>query len=327
MIKHIIEATMVKNTSIISLVFSFRNEAQNIPELIRRVSAALKITNFGYELIFVNDCSTDNSIELLKELQTSYPIKIITMSRRFGVTPCIMAGLASSCGSAVIIMDSDLQDPPELIPELIKRFEEGADVVHTTRKSRKGENRFKMWLTKQAYKIINIVSDISLPENTGDYKLLSRRVVEHILHLKEYDPYMRGLSVWVGYHQDYVLYDRDARWAGNTKFPLLSKGPLLEFIRGLTAYSAGPLYLSLIFGGLAALLSIFVALYAVLIKILGISASGVSSILIIISFFSGVILVSNGILGIYVAKIYYEVKGRPRYIIKETISPIDDNEE
>jgi glycosyltransferase involved in cell wall biosynthesis len=214
---------------LVNVVFSFRNEAENIPELVRRVSEAFKsIDAVDYELVFVNDMSSDNSFDILSNLQKLFPITIINMSRRFGVTPCIIAGLQSCRGDAVIIMDADLQDPPELIPELIKRYKMGSDVVHTTRMLRRGENFFKMQITKFAYKCINFLSDIDLPQNTGDFKLLSRRVVDHIINLKELDPYMRGVSVWVGYNQDYVYYERDARWSGATKFPLLSKGPVLE---------------------------------------------------------------------------------------------------
>jgi len=307
---------------LLSVVFSFRNEEENIPELVRRVDSVTRtIDALDYELIFVNDASTDNSVEVLRSLQEEYPITIINMSRRFGVTPCVLAGFAHAKGDAVVYMDSDLQDPPELIPELVRKFREGADVVHTTRTDRYGESKIKMWLTKQAYRIINWFSDISLPENTGDFKLLSARVVKEILDLKEYDPYMRGLSVWVGYRQEVVTYKRQPRWRGKTKFPLLSKGPVKEFIRGLTAYSAAPLYLALLLGLGTIFLAAVLVCYAFVIKFLGIAAPGVSGLLISVAFFSGVILTTNGLIGIYIARIYYEVKGRPRYIISSIIKP------
>lgn len=229
-------------TMLLSFVFSFRNEEENIPELVRRVGEmASRIDDLKYEMIFVNDDSTDKSVELLRSLQEAYPITIINMSRRFGVTPCVLAGFAQASGDAVVYMDADLQDPPEIVPEMVERFRAGADVVHTTRTHRDGEGPLKMWVTKEAYRIINQFSDIHLPENTGDFKLLSAKVVREILNLKEYDPYMRGLSVWVGYRQEFVKYRREPRWRGETKFPLFSKGPVREFIRGLTAYSAAPL--------------------------------------------------------------------------------------
>ena len=187
---------------ILSVVFSFRNEAENIPELVKRVSASIKSKcEIGYELIFVNDDSTDDSLEILIEMQKKYPIKIINMSRRFGVTPCLLAGLANSSGDAVITMDADLQDPPELIPELLDKFMCGAEVVHTTRTKRLGEKKIKLWMTSQAYKIINAFSEIKFPKDTGDFKLLSKRVVKYIVESEERDPYMRGLSVWFGFNQ------------------------------------------------------------------------------------------------------------------------------
>jgi len=303
---------------LISFVFSFRNEETNLVELIRRVSdATKKLVDLDYEMIFVNDASTDNSLNLLLEMQKTFPIKIINMSRRFGVTPCVLAGLEYAKGSAVIYMDSDLQDPPELIGEMIKEFKDGAHVVHTTRTYRDGEGYLKLLLTKYAYRIINRFAEISLPENTGDFKLLSAQVVKRILSLKEYDPYMRGLSVWVGFKQVYIYYKREPRWSGQTKFPLFSKGPISEFLRGITTYSAAPLYAALLIGLMALILAFILLTYALITKLFNLSAPGASGILISISFFSGIILITNGVIGIYIAKIYYEVKGRPKYIIED----------
>jgi len=307
---------------LISMVFSFRNEEGNIPELVKRVDTSLSsISDVEYEMIFVNDDSSDNSLDLLIKLQSSYPIKIINMSRRFGVTPCVLAGFSQTKGDAIIYMDTDLQDPPELIPQLVERFRNGAEVVHTTRTHRDGETAFKMWLTKKAYQTINFFSDIELPENTGDFKLLSRKVVEHILSLPEADPYMRGLAIWVGYRQEFVLYRREARFEGETHFPLLGKGPVREFVRGLTAFSAGPLYLSFFLGLFTSLGSVALVLYAVASKVMGLSAPGISGVLISVAFFSGIILLTNGLMGIYLARIYNEVKGRPKYIVKEILEP------
>lgn len=305
-----------------SIVFSFRNEEQNLSELVHRVDAAMRsVPDAGYEMIFVNDDSNDRSLEILQELRTRFPVVIINMTRRFGVTPCVLAGFSHARGDAVIYMDADLQDPPELIPQMVERFRAGADVVHTTRTHRDGESAAKMWLTKQAYRTINVFSEIPLPENTGDFKLLSRKVVEEILRLSEYDPYMRGLSVWVGYRQEFVYYRRQPRFRGSTHMPLFGKGPVKEFIRGLTAFSAAPLYISLVVGLLTSLLSAALIVYAVVIKLAGIAAEGAPSILIAVAFFSGIILITNGLMGIYIARIYYEVKQRPRYLIREVIPP------
>lgn len=285
----------------------------------RTFASIKKIKGANCELIFVNDASTDDSLSLLLDLQKIYPIIIINMSRNFGVAPCVLAGMAHSNGDVVIYLDSDLQDPPELIPELFSKYEGGAEVVHTTRIKREGETRLKLLITKAAYLIINIFSDINLPINTGDYKLLSRRVVNEILQLKEYDPYMRGLSVWVGFQQAFVHYTRAPRFSGNSKFSLFGNGlgPVKEFLRGLTSYSAVPLYASLIFGLIVVFISALLIAWALFTKLIGTSTPGVSGILVAVSFFSGVILMTNGIIGLYISKMYYELKGRPRYIIRD----------
>lgn len=305
----------------LSIIFSFRNEDLNIPELVQRTVGALnKIPDCDYELIFVNDSSTDNSLNLLMELKRDYPITIINMSRRFGVTPCVLAGFSQSSGEAVVYLDSDLQDPPELIPALYEKFLEGFEVVHTRRVERLGESRLKMELTKLAYKVINYFSDIDLPINVGDYKLLSRRVVDQINSLEEYDPYMRGLSIWVGFKQYFYDYVREPRFAGEAKMPLIGKGPVKEFLRGLTAYSAGPLYASIIIGLMTTIVSVLLGAYAVVTKIFGYSPAGVSGILLAVCFFSGVTLFSNGLMGLYISRIYYETKKRPKYIIESIIN-------
>ena len=174
-------------------------------------------------------------------------------------------------------------------------------------------------MTRIAYKIINFFSEINLEENAGDYKLLSKKAVNTLLTLPEYSTYIRGLTVWVGFRQDLVLYDRDPRAHGVSKFPVLSSGPMFEFIRGLTAFSATPLFLSLIFSILSIILAFSLIIYGVIIKLLGLATSGIPTILIALSFFNGVTLFAIGILGIYVAQIYYEVKNRPKFVIKDVI--------
>ena len=319
MLTRMMQKTEMQKT-LVSIVFSFRNEEEVIPELVDRIAAALDPLKFvSYELIFVNDDSTDASFSILCQLQRQFPITIVNMSRRFGVSPCVLAGFAEAKGDAVIYLDADLQDPPELLPEMIARFLDGADVVHTTRTSRDGESAVKMWLTRKAYRVINFFSDLPMPENAGDFKLLSRRVVNHILDLKEFDPYMRGLSIWVGYRQDFLPYRRQARGGGVTKWPLLSRGPLREFIRGLAAFSAAPLYISFLLGLVTSLLAICLVFYAIVTKFFGVAVPGTSGVLIAVAFFNGIVLMTNGIIGIYVARIYNQVVGRPNYIVKNVI--------
>ena len=304
--------------NLLSIVFSFRNEEGNIKPLVNRISTTMKdVKNWKYEIIFVNDDSTDKSEEILIELQKTYPIKIINMSRNFGIDPCVLAGFRNSSGDAIIYLHSDQQDPPELIPNLLKKFEEGNEIVHTVRTKRKGEGKFRMFLTKIAYWLINSLSDINLPEQAGDYKLISKKALNEILRQKEFRPYVRGLSVWVGFKQDFVFYEREARGEGESKMPLLSAGPITDFINGVTSYSLKPLYLGIIFGFLSIIISLLLITYALFLKFNNLAIPGSTSIIISISFFSGILLFTLGIMGIYLARIFEQTKGRDQYVIKE----------
>ena len=303
---------------LISFIFSFKNEESNLKELVTRVDKTVKkIANFDYELIFVNDNSTDDSESILENLQKSYPITIINMSRTFGVGPCVLAGFKEAKGDCVIYMDSDLQDPPEIVEEMIKEYEKGSDVVHTVRTHRLGESKIKLIITKIAYKIINSLSDIKLPTEAGDYKLISKKALKKILEQNEFRPYVRGLSVWVGFKQSFVKYVREPRGGGETKFPLFSAGPVTQFINGVTAYSLKPLYAGIILGLISLLFSVCLILYALYMKFTNISVPGTASIIITISFFSGIILFTLGVMSIYIARIFEEVRGRDSYVIKE----------
>lgn len=306
----------------LSIVFSFKNEETVIPELIKRVRFILNALNVDYEIVFVNDASTDGSLETLINHRKDDPrIKIINMSRTFGVSPCVMAGFRHARGDAVVYMDTDLQDPPEVIPKLFQKFKEGADIVHTIRTKRKGESAVKMWLTRRAYTIIKLFSEIDLKENAGDFKLISRRALDHLIKLNEYDPFMRGLVRWVGFKQEYVPYERDARHAGKTHFSLIkSLTPGKEFIRGVTSFSETPLYFSLFLG-----FFVSIGAFIYLIKIiaervfLGIHNPGWPAIMVTMLFLGGTILFMIGVLGIYLGKIHSAIKQRPSYIIESTI--------
>ena len=273
---------------LLSIVFSFRNEEGNIKPLVERISTTMKeIKDWKYELIFVNDDSTDQSEKILLDLQKNFPIKIINMSRNFGIDPCVLAGFRNCSGDAVIYLHSDQQDPPELIPKLLKKFEEGNEIVHTVRTKRKGEGKFRMFLTKIAYWIINSLSDIDLPTQAGDYKLISKKALNEILKQREFRPYVRGLSVWVGFKQDFIYYERDPRGEGKTKMPLLSAGPVTDFINGVTSYSLKPLYLGIFFGFISIIISILLIIYALFLKFNDLAIPGSTSIIISISFFQG----------------------------------------
>ncbi len=303
---------------LISFVFSFKNEEKNLDELVKRVSNSMsKLNNYRYELIFVNDASNDGSEKRLENLQKNYPITIINMSRTFGVGPCVLAGFRHAEGDCIIYMDSDLQDPPEILEKLIKEYEKGAEIVHTVRTKRLGESKLKLIVTKIAYKIINFLSDINLPTEAGDFKLISKKALTKILEQREFRPYIRGLSIWVGFNQAYVEYVREARNEGNTKFPLLSAGPVTQFISGVTAYSLKPLYFGIILGMISIIFSMILIFYALYMKFTNIAVPGTAGIIITVSFFSGIILLTLGITGIYIARIFEEVRGRDSYIIKD----------
>jgi len=306
----------------LSIILSFKNEEKNIPIITERLIKVFeKLFDWKSEIIFVNDNSTDKSEEIIKNLQTKHNITLINLSRNFGVSASVLAGFEISTGDAIIYMDTDLQDPPEIIPDLIKKFEEGYDVVHTRRVKRLGEPFHKLFLTKIAYKFINYFSDIDLPIECGDYKLISKRALKAIINMKEKDPYIRGLSVWVGFNQVFVDYVRQPREAGQSKFTFLTKNPYLEVARAITSFSSKPLYFGILIGLFTVLFSIILIFYSIFIKIFNLASSGVPSILITISFFSGIILLKLVIISLYLGRIYEQIKNRPQYIIKEIIKP------
>lgn len=303
---------------LLSIVFSFRNEEEVLEELIQRVGAALQKLPYEYEIIFVNDDSTDRSLEILQACRKQDArIRILTMSRCFGIHPCVLAGLKHAAGDAVVYMDADLQDPPEVIPKLVEEWEKGADVVHTTRTARKGENRLKMFLTRQAYRLINSVSEIKIPSNTGDFKLLSRRAVNEVIRLEEHNPFMRGLVHWIGFRQVHVPYVREARYAGRTHFSLFGPGPARELERGIITFSDLPLRMSLFVGFFTAFFSFFYIIVVLVCKYLQMNLPGWTAIMSAVLFLNGMVLFTNGILGLYLARVYNDVKKRPNYIIAE----------
>lgn len=292
---------------LISVVLSFRNEAENIPTLIARLDKALASQPVSYELIFVNDDSTDRSLEiLLNEREKNPNVKIINMSRRFGVAEGVLAGMTAAQGDAVVYMDADLQDPPEIIPALLDRWRQGADVVHTVRTHRRGESPLKMWATKMAYRVIQSGSAIELPVDAGDFKLLSRPAVDQLLHVRESDPYLRGLVVWLGFNQVFVPYEREARHAGRTHFPFFSKNPWKTFAVGMTSFSFLPIYACFALAAIGLAWSFFLLILS-------------GPLLAALTFFWATTLASIGGLGIYLIRIYKDVRGRPQFIVKSTV--------
>jgi dolichol-phosphate mannosyltransferase len=301
----------------VSVVFSFRNEERNLAELIARTQRALETVTGRYELIFVNDASTDASLELLTRENARDPrIKVLNMARRFGVGEGVLAGFRASSGAAVVYLDADLQDPPEIIPGLVEKWRAGFDVVHTVRSARRGESQWKLFLTRCAYRLINFGATIELRENAGDFKLLSRRALDHLLALPEHDPYLRGLAVWVGFPQAYVPYERDARHAGASHFPLFSRNPAKTFVSGLTSFSFMPLY-AFAWLGIVLLAAGAIAVAAGLLT--DRDWSRWSFIVGVVVLLNGLVVTQVNMVAIYILRIYKDVRGRPRYIVASTI--------
>jgi len=310
-----------------SVVLSFYNEADNIPELISRLRAVLGALAdsgeiSGHELVFVNDASKDHSLQLLQEQDRSHgDIRILNMSRNFGVSTCVLAGMEYCSGDVVVYMDSDLQDPPETIPEMLSAYKkgDGVEVVHTVRRARDGETAFKLICTRVGYWILKYVATIPLQIEAGDFKLISRRVLEHLVQLREKRPYLRGLVCWVGFKQATVYYRREPRFAGETKFIAMGPKVIANFFSSaLIAFSDLPLQLSSWFGAIVSLLSLLFSGWLGLAWLRDQPIPSWALPFALLSFIAGAQLFSIGLLGLYVAAIHVESKRRPNYITEST---------
>lgn len=324
---HALPQQFVGSDKMLSVVFSFRNEEEVLPELIRRTRAVLdgeceKGTIQQYELIFVNDDSTDQSKQILLDHTNGHDdIKIINMSRNFGVAPCVLAGMQYTRGDAVVYMDADLQDPPETISELIKAWQgpDGVDVVHTVRLSRAGESWFKLWVTRLGYRILRKFATIDLQIEAGDFKLLSRRAIDQLIGLKEKNAYIRGMVNWIGFGQTTIRYHREARYAGRTKFPTLCMPVVRHFLdSALISFSDVPLKLATLMGFIVSFGAFAYILWIILEKLRGHNIPGWSAIMVTMLMLGGVQQFSIGFLGLYIKSIYLETKRRPNYIIEST---------
>lgn len=281
----------------------------------------LSSTGLPYEIIFVNDGSRDRSWSRILELSSRDPhVCAVNLSRNFGHQIAITAGVDVSRGDAVVVMDADLQDPPELIPALYARHLEGYDVVYAQRRTREGETWFKDVTAKIFYRLIRRMATVDIPIDTGDFRLMSRRVVQDLRRLQEKHRFVRGLVTWVGYNQTAVLYDRAARAEGGTKYPL---GKMVRFaLDGFTAFSSQPLRLATHAGVLFASLSLLLMIGLTIYKMAGGEGlvTGWTSTVVAVLFLGGVQLLAIGILGEYIGRIYEEVKGRPLYLVRDTVN-------
>ncbi len=310
-----VEANPRPRYSIVAPVF---NEEQIIEELHRRVTEAMDTLDEPYELVLINDGSHDHSLELMHKLRESDPrVKIINFSRNFGHQVAITAGLDYAQGDAVIIIDADLQDPPEVILQLIEKWKEGYEVVYAMREERKGESWFKETTAKLFYRLIIRITDIDIPPDTGDFRLADRKVVQALRTLRERHRFMRGLSVWAGFRQTGVRYVRSERFAGETKYPLRK---MIRFaLDGITSFSYLPLQIATYFGFAIASLSLIGIAAVVFLRLYGHQALlGQATTLVSVLFLGGIQLIFLGIIGEYLGRIYDEVKARPLYVVSNT---------
>jgi polyisoprenyl-phosphate glycosyltransferase len=298
---------------LLSVIVPLFNEEEIVAKTFEVLEAEL--SNIEHELIFVNDGSTDKTREILEGLLPQTPQnRLINFSRNFGHQAAFSAGLKHATGKAVVIIDGDLQDPPSLIPEMLKKWEEGYQVVYAQRRKRKGETIFKKASAHAFYKILHALTSIDIPMDTGDFRLMDRAVVDQLNALPERNRFLRGLVCWVGFKRTGILYDRKERTAGTSKYPLRKMVRLA--MDGITSFSTTPLKLSFLLGMFATLVAFGLFVWSVLEKFLNpvTTVPGWASLMTAIVFFGGVQLISIGILGEYIGRIYEEVKGRPLYI-------------
>lgn len=301
----------------ISIVVPLYNESDNIEYLFTRLITVVEEIGASYEVICINDGSKDNTLDKLLQLhQQNSTIKIINLARNFGKEIALTAGLDYARGAAVIPIDADLQDPPELIKQLIVKWKEGYDVVYATRRSRQGETWLKEITAKAFYQTIAKMSPVAIPANTGDFRLLDRKVVEAIKQLPERTRFMKGLFAWVGYKQTSILFDRQVRYAGRSTWNYWKLWNLA--IDGITSFSLLPLKIWSYIGVAISLISLFYALFLIVRTLLfGIDVPGYASLMVAILFLGGIQLITLGVLGEYLGRVYEEVKGRPLYLVRE----------
>jgi dolichol-phosphate mannosyltransferase len=305
-----------------SVVAPVYNEAETLPHFYARVVAVMEGLGEPWELIFVNDGSRDSSFAVMWGLAAhDTRVRVVDFSRNFGHQAAISAGMDYARGQAVIILDSDLQDPPEVIPELIARWREGGEVVYAQRASRTGETRFKLFTARVFYRMLRRMTAVDIPADTGDFRLLDRRVVAALRGMREHHRFLRGMSAWVGFRQVAVPYARQERFAGKTKYPLRK---MIAFsMDALTSFSYVPLRLATTFGFMLAGLSLVGILVAIGFRVFGGAITGQASTLVLVLFLGGIQLIFLGILGEYLGRIYDEVRARPLYLTRQIVEGAD----
>jgi polyisoprenyl-phosphate glycosyltransferase len=302
----------------ISIVIPVYNEEENIKVLCERIRQAITGLCPEFEIVFINDGSADGSMEQIRELAGKYPeVKYIDFSRNFGHQIAVSAGIDYAKGNAIVIIDADLQDPPELIPELYLKMKEGYEVVYARRKSRKGESYFKKLTARLFYRLLAWMTRIKIPVDAGDFRIIDRKIVEVLRQMPEKHKYLRGQISWIGFNQTYIEYERRERNAGKSGY---SFRKMLHFaLDGITAFSDVPLKIVTFFGLLVSIFAFVVALYALYSRyILKDYVQGWTSLMISVLFIGGVQMIAIGIIGEYLSRMNADVRNRPLYVVKDT---------
>lgn len=308
------------SASMISIVVPAYNEEDSLPLFHQRTSDTLKKITENYEILYINDGSNDQTLAVMHELlNKDRHVAIVDLSRNFGKELALTAGLDFAKGDAVVVIDADLQDPPELIPELVRQWQEGYDVVYAKRISRDGESALKKLTSYLFYRVMHKVSSVEIPQDTGDFRLLSRRALDALKKVRESNRFMKGLFAWVGFPQIAVEYNREKRVAGKTKW---NYWRLWNFaLEGITSFTTAPLKLATYIGFFVSLVAFFYAIIVITrTLIFGDPVAGYPSLMVVILFLGGVQLFTLGVIGEYLARTFSETKNRPLYIVKDYIS-------
>jgi glycosyltransferase involved in cell wall biosynthesis len=310
--------TPLRTPALLSIVAPVYNEQELVQEFVARACAAA--ADYEFELVIVNDGSDDATPALLDRIAAAdRRVRVIHLSRNFGHQAALTAGLEHAAGDVVAMLDADLQDPPELIPDMIARWSQGADVVYAVRKQREGETAFKLATASWFYKLFDKLAQVDLEPNSGDFRLLDRRALDALLSMTERSRFLRGMTVWVGFNQTAVSYERDARQAGETKYTLRK---MLHFsLDAIASFSHLPLQLATYAGMLSAGVAFIAIPVVIVLRLADSYLPGFSSITIAILLLGGIQLIALGVIGEYVGRIYDEVKHRPLYIVREERNP------
>ena len=302
----------------ISVIIPVYNEEANIPTLFERMKAVMEQITTDFELVFINDGSRDRSMALIKALAKDHPfVKYIDFSRNFGHQIAVSAGLDKCNGDAVVIIDADLQDPPELIIDMYKKMKEGYEVVYAKRGKRKGESLFKLWTAKMFYRVLSAITSINIPVDTGDFRIMDRKIVDLLKEMPEKNKFIRGQISWIGYEQTFIEYERQERLAGETGYPI--RKMLRLALDGITAFSDLPLKIVTYFGFLVSGIAFLVMLYALYARFISQDYEpGWTSLIISVLFIGGIQMIAIGIIGEYLSRMNNNIRNRPLYIVKDS---------